>query len=150
MVTHIVAKTLIFDDQGKVLLLVRSDDDKHRPGGYDIPGGKVDDGEGYAEGAAREALEEAGLQLAVTDMHLAFATAKANFNRSHNTEVSIVWLGYVAKLPAGSEVKLSHEHQLYKWLSIEEAAAVSDGITQGQFLAYLREHQAFSEYWQKS
>ena len=57
MQTHIVAKTIVFNPAGKLLFLRRSHDDVHRPGGFDFPGGQIDDAEAITTGAAREVAE---------------------------------------------------------------------------------------------
>lgn len=73
MITHVVAKTVIFDSHKRLLLLVRSDDDVHRAGGLDIPGGQVDTGEDYKTAAIREAYEEAGLELDPNQLELFYS-----------------------------------------------------------------------------
>ena len=45
MQTHIVAKTLVFNERGELLLIRRSTTDSHRPGEPDLPGGQVEAGE---------------------------------------------------------------------------------------------------------
>jgi 8-oxo-dGTP pyrophosphatase MutT (NUDIX family) len=65
----VIAKTMIRDSEGRVLVLRRSETDKHRPGGVDFPGGSVelvsgdDVYETPLQAAIREALEEAAIEL---------------------------------------------------------------------------------------
>jgi 8-oxo-dGTP pyrophosphatase MutT (NUDIX family) len=140
MQTHIVAKTIVFDEGGQLLVLWRSADDAHRPGGFDFPGGKVDDGESVPAGAARELLEEAGLSLDESALQLVFATTKIGYQTDLKTDVNFVWLGFIGHLPQGQAVKLSHEHQRFEWLSLEAALAICDSPTQKVFLMQLRDH----------
>jgi 8-oxo-dGTP pyrophosphatase MutT (NUDIX family) len=140
MQTHIIAKTIVFDDDGRLLVLRRSADDEHRPGGSDFPGGKVEEGENIFEGAAREMAEEAGLRLAPADFQLIFATTKVDYNTDAKTVVNMVWLGLLAGLPKGQTVSLSHEHQAFGWFTLEEALANSDAPTQKMFMEHLRDH----------
>lgn len=144
MQTHIVAKTIIFNPAGRLLVLRRSDDDSHRPGGFDFPGGRVDDGESVPGGATRELLEEAGLDLKEHALHLVFGTTKVGYQTEEQTDVNFVWLGFIARLPAGQTIKLSHEHKSFEWLTPEEALAVCDGPTQQVFLEHLRKHDLIS------
>jgi len=146
MLTHIVAKTVVFDEAGKVLVLRRSADDTHRPGGDDFPGGKVEEGEGIFEGAVREIAEEAGLQMSPSDLQLIFATTKAGYNTDHKTDINIVWLGFVAKLPKSQAVTLSHEHQSFKWFSLDEAIADCDGPTQKNFMEAIRDRNLADQF----
>lgn len=138
MITHLVAKTIVFNDSGELLVLRRSMTDIHRPGGFDFPGGKVEDGESIFAGAIRELKEESSLQLVEKDLQLVFATSKAGYNADAKTDINIVWLGFVAKLPAGQSVQLSHEHHDFGWRSLEQALVECDGPTQKLFLEHLR------------
>lgn len=139
MLTHLVAKTVVFNKEGKLLVLRRSNNDTHRPGGADFPGGKVEDGEGVFEGAVREMAEEAGLRLNPSDLQLLFATTKADYNTDYKTDINIVWLGFVAKLPNDQVITLSHEHQSFNWFTLEEAIADCDSPTQKSFLEAIRD-----------
>ena len=52
---------LVFNHEGKLLLLKRSELDKTFPGMYVLPGGHVDAGEDHRTAAIRELQEESGL-----------------------------------------------------------------------------------------
>lgn len=54
----------IFYKEGKILLC-HATDQKH----WDLPKGKVENGETYAEAAVRECKEEIGFQISVNDLH---------------------------------------------------------------------------------
>lgn len=149
MQTHIVAKTIIFNDAGKLLALRRSEDDTHRPGGFDFPGGQVDDGEAFVEAAIREAVEESGLHLKAEDMQLVFATTKAGFHVEQKSNINIVWLGFMTTIADGQVVHLSHEHQRFDWYTLEEALVECDGPTQKQFLKHLYKHNLTDELYSK-
>lgn len=140
MLTHIVAKTIVFNEAGELLVLRRSADDTHRPGGSDFPGGKVEEGEDIFEGAVREIAEEVDLQFVPTDLQLIFATTKAGYNTDYKTDINIVWLGFVTKLSKDQSVVLSHEHQSFGWLTLDDAITDCDGSTQKSFLEAVRDH----------
>src|SRR5579859_1141952 len=55
------ATAIIFNEEGKLLLIKRADD-----GTWALPGGWADVGESAAETAVREAFEETGLQVKAT------------------------------------------------------------------------------------
>ena len=58
--TEHVAKVVIFNGDGDVLLLKRKKNQKF-PEEWDLPGGHLTEGEGRIEGATREVLEETNL-----------------------------------------------------------------------------------------
>lgn len=146
--THVITRTLVFNHQGQVLLLVRSGDDLHRPRGIDIPGGKVDDGEDYVAAAIRETEEETGIILDRQALHVFCAATEIGFSNRLQRDVNYVCLGFISQVDDDTAVKLSYEHTAFEWRSLDEAIAVSKGITQGKFMDYLKTHELFSAYWQ--
>lgn len=87
----------------------------HRPYGADYegdwawgpPAGGRFPGEDVDLCAARETLEETGLDLPVRRAQVP----------------SPDWLVYLAEAPQGAEVCLSHEHDRYEWLPLDRVAA---------------------------
>ena len=122
--TRIVTKTLVFNQAGQVLLLVRSDDDDHRPGEYDLPGGKVEDGESIEAGAARELEEEAG--IVVEPMALRLTYGVTSFSEAD--KLNRVKLAFIVH-SAQSDITLSHEHQAYSWENLDKALVLLRGTT---------------------
>lgn len=51
--------------EGKVLVLKRNMNRPHHPGRFDIPGGRLDNGENPIDGLRREIREEAGIEIDV-------------------------------------------------------------------------------------
>lgn len=62
-----VHASVVVADRGKILLVREGKDDASH-GKWNLPGGHVEFGETVAEGAAREALEETGLGVFLTDI----------------------------------------------------------------------------------
>ncbi|MEI7522123.1 MAG: NUDIX hydrolase [Candidatus Saccharibacteria bacterium] len=65
-----IAKALIIDGEGKVLVLYRSDSHPHFARHLDFPGGIVELNELAADAVAREIYEEAGITIKQTDLKL--------------------------------------------------------------------------------
>ena len=57
------ADVVIRNEKGEVLLLQRSYQDDFQQGKWSLPGGKVEQGESFLQGAERELLEETGIDL---------------------------------------------------------------------------------------
>ncbi len=103
------AKAFIVEE-GKVLILKRRPNDAHKPGAWDLPGGRLEPGESPFDGLKREAREEASLEIEIVmplDVH--------HFVRDDEQKITLMI--FLCKLVSG-EVKLSEEHTEYKWLDL--------------------------------
>jgi dATP pyrophosphohydrolase len=90
--------------------------------------GGVESGESPQTAALRELAEETGLTDAALVALDAHATVPASFFRAHRAEwgpeVYVVReLAFGARVAAGCEIVLSHEHGEVCWMAYEEAAA---------------------------
>jgi len=128
METRVVAKVIVLNQAGQVLLLRRSETDVRRPLQWDIPGGHTDDGEFAEEAAARESMEEAGVPIDVRKLQLVYSESQFK-----EPDLNVVWVFYVART-AQTEVKLSSEHSEFRWAELSEV----DGL-----LEYDRHKRAF-------
>lgn len=81
---------------GTVVLIRRG----HEPLGWALPGGFVDEGEWLADAAAREAKEETGLDVTVTELFHAYSDP-ARDPRQHT--VSTVFLATARGEPVGGD-----------------------------------------------
>ncbi|QBS43559.1 NUDIX hydrolase [Nocardia sp. CS682] len=59
----VAVSALVRDDQGRILMIRRSDNNK-----YSIPGGGLEAGETVSEAVVREVKEETGIDVRVTDI----------------------------------------------------------------------------------
>lgn len=102
-------KVLIFNQNGDLLILRRSDKTSH-PHGWDFAGGGVDKDEAPDDAARREALEETG--ITIDAVHI------ISTHHGYHKDKEYVMLGYVAHA-ANDAVALSWEHEAYEWMSVE-------------------------------
>jgi 8-oxo-dGTP diphosphatase len=106
--------------EGKILVLRKSDKVDIYPGQWDLPGGRLEPGESWCNGLAREVREETGLEV--------------TFLREIRTWENPKWdtLGKtVACDYTSGEVLLSWEHTEYHWMSPAD-------IMEGDFPEWIR------------
>lgn len=105
------AKAFIVRD-GKLLLLKRRPNDVHRPGEWDIPGGRLELGESPFLGLQRETKEETDLEInikAPLDIHY--------FIRDDGQKITLMI--FLCELKLG-EIQISEEHTEYKWVDLNQ------------------------------
>lgn len=120
MKTDIVLKTLLFNSDGKLLLLRRSETDARRPLQWDFPGGLQDQGETLETGAIREVKEETGIN--VSDLDLIFTKTELGkwIDDKGSHERNVIRIYFLAKT-IDENVILSFEHDKFCWVSVDEA-----------------------------
>lgn len=107
-----IQKALI-KKQNKYLVLQRSLKDDSNPGKWDFPGGNIGEGEDLNTALAREVFEEAGLTIKIIrPLKLKSFVSKKNC-------IAVV---YETEYVSG-DVKISDEHNTFKWVSFEELKA---------------------------
>jgi 8-oxo-dGTP pyrophosphatase MutT (NUDIX family) len=126
------AKILLVNDRGELLSLRRSDQDDHRPGGHDFPGGTIEVDEDPYDGVIRETREETGITVA--DPRLIFAAPRIG---AYGTGT---WLVYKARVLNDVPVQLSDEHTAYEWLTPEAALATCGYPNHEEMLRFIIEH----------
>ena len=107
----ISVKMLIVDGEGKYLLLQRSVNSKGNPAKWELPGGKVDEGESLEEALVREVEEETGLVTEITGL--------IGTTESILKDKKIV---YVIMEGRGDEyrIALSEEHDDFAWVNPQD------------------------------
>jgi 8-oxo-dGTP diphosphatase len=71
---HVTVKGIVFDERGAVLLL------RERSGAFDLPGGRLEHGESFAECLERECREEMGVACRTLDPLPRFAWTAVDKN----------------------------------------------------------------------
>ncbi|MBW2977771.1 NUDIX domain-containing protein [Candidatus Woesearchaeota archaeon] len=109
----IAVKSFIIDEEGKLLLIKRRDDNVHSPGAWEIPGGRLDLGEDPFEGLKRETKEETGLEIEILN-----PLAVKHFTRDDGQKITMIT--FLCR-PVSKSVNLSEEHIEYIWSDLEES-----------------------------
>lgn len=138
MQTRTVAKTILVNGEGKLLLLRRSSSDTRRPLQWDLPGGHTDGDEYPAEAAARETAEEAGISLTPRELRLVYAMTE-----KVEDDLSVTWLFHIAHTDSAKAV-ISQEHEEYDWQTLPDALQSLEYERQKRVLAYLYDTGLFT------
>ena len=113
---ELVSKVIIFD--GREVLLLKRDTDsvsERSPWTWDLPGGHIDDGESAEEAATREVEEETELNVS----SMSPVGQDSNIGKLTYFYTAEEWDG---------EIKLSKEHEEYKWVSSTELDSYEESI----------------------
>jgi len=108
----IVAKALIRDAAGDLLLLRRGLTHPNFPEHVDFPGGEVEPDEPHIEAVRREIREETGLDIPLE-----------NIQQVHLKQLSddLAHVVFVATVPDNKpEVELSWEHSGFEWIPFDQ------------------------------
>ncbi|KAF5079945.1 Nucleoside triphosphatase NudI [anaerobic digester metagenome] len=106
----LAVRVILSDPDGKILILKRSTDSKTNPGKWELPGGKVDQNESFDQALLREVYEETGLKI--TPDHVVGVSEQ---NLHIIRAVHIIMSGRIVD----GELTLSHEHEGYAWVFLE-------------------------------
>ncbi len=104
---------VLFDNQGRVLMMQRAKSSKNQPGYWEFPGGKVDPGESFDQGLLREFKEETGFTVSPQKV--------LGCGEWEREEYRIAYLHMLVTKVDG-ELGLSHEHDDARWMTKEELA----------------------------
>ena len=105
-------KVIIFNKEGKVLTVRRTETAPSNPNKWDFPGGDLGFGEDALRGITREVKEEVGIEI---------KNLKPFDVESHINEMGNFWvtIAYTAEA-VSDKVILSYEHDEFKWLTTNE------------------------------
>lgn len=106
-------KAIVLDGSGKLLTIRRTETAPTDPLCWDLPGGDLDFGEDPKASISREIKEETGLRI--TSLSIMDAISEL-FENDNEFWVSIC---YTARA-TGNKVKLSYEHNDFKWVTPDE------------------------------
>ncbi len=119
---HVGVKALIANRKNQILVLeTNPEDSPSSPHHWDLPGGRLKEGDSIEQGLYRELEEEIGTNG--IDILELFDACIANYKIPAKDEiVGLLLIIYKSKLhDENQNFKLSFEHLQYKWVSIEEA-----------------------------
>ena len=112
------AGCIVFKDD-KILLLRRSINETSQHGLYELPGGKQEQGVSLFDTALTETKEESGLDVRVI----------TKLEPHVDSNMKKIYHGFTAMVDGNEEVKLSDEHDEYKWVSIRDALNMPEPLS---------------------
>ena len=117
---HIVAVVAVIrNNEGKYLVLKRSEREIAYPGMYTLPGGKVEDNDTVEETLVKEAKEEANLDLKPGKILL----KDKSFIRPDDQTVKV--FSYLCEVENSDNIKISDDFTDYKWVLFEDLKNIS-------------------------
>jgi 8-oxo-dGTP diphosphatase len=108
---EVCGRALIIDQNGRVLVLKRSDDSSSNPGKWELPGGKPNKGESFEDSFRREVLEETGFTITIQQ---SAGTADQLVSGHH-----VVHVIMIASIQSGG-LAISDEHSSFQWVEMSE------------------------------
>lgn len=109
---EVAVKGIVLKEDGKILVIKRSEKEDVFKDLWDTPGGEIEFGENLKQALKREIKEEVGMEVEVL-----FPINTWSFFRNKRTYV--VGITFLCK-PRSKDVSLSGEHKEYKWVCEEE------------------------------
>jgi len=106
----LAVRAVITNEDGKILIIKRASDSKTNPGKWELPGGKVDQGESFDKALLREVYEETNLKIKLDNVIGASQQDLPLIRAVH-----IIMSGSIVE----GELNLSSEHEGYAWEFLE-------------------------------
>lgn len=121
---HVGVKALIVDKDDRVLLLQvnTANFKKDKTPHWDIPGGRIQEGQSALDALQREVAEETGIGVIVKAEYLTGVISNIEIPVTDALTVGLVLVVYKVTIPEHCEVVLSEEHTAYEWVPRKEAA----------------------------
>ena len=108
---------VIASPDGKILLIKRSEKLDWHPGEWESMYGRIAQHEDPKDGLTRELKEELGISVAVGRLLTCWHIYRGHEETAENELVGITFLATTNQI----EIKLSDEHEEYRWVTPEEA-----------------------------
>lgn len=112
-----INRAFVLDRKGRFLLIRRSSAERTNVGDWEIPGGKLDEGQDVRFALEREVFEETGL-LVRPATRVAYYESYVVPTGPYKGLPYLVLIG-ICKLEKG-RVKLSQEHDSFAWVNVKE------------------------------
>lgn len=116
---HVGVKALILNDKNEILILKKESNDE-RPEHWDLPGGRIKEGDSAEMTLRKEIVEEIGIRDDEIDIKRQFHAGSSKPEIYSDKEIRLVLIVYLCDIHNNKFV-LSNEHSEFRWASINEA-----------------------------
>ena len=135
----------LIEDKGKVLLLSSGPQELSSTGRrrvfWDLPGGKVEQGESISDALQREVMEELGVGKGHLKVVNIFDASVSRIKTSHGVKVPLILITYLCRLRNPRvRFKLTDEHASYRWVNLKTAVKLLNTKFSKQFVVDLNKH----------
>ncbi|MEA3357523.1 MAG: NUDIX domain-containing protein [Patescibacteria group bacterium] len=111
----LVGRLMVLNKKKEFLVVQRSSNDRYRPGMWELPGGKLDEGQDVSDTLHREVLEETSLKIKIT-VPLVYYQSGISKEGKYKGLTYVRMFG-IAECLSGNVV-LSHEHENFAWIEM--------------------------------
>lgn len=129
----LVVRAVISRRDSKILLVQRVEKSRHNPNLWEVPGGRIVSGEPVGVALKREVKEETG--LLVSPRH----SQPLTFVSYMEGEALYVVLFFRCPSARGEKVRISVEHQAFRWEKVEDALELPLTPTARELVEFLLE-----------
>lgn len=113
----VINRCFILNDNKEILIIKRCPTDRKDPDKWEVPGGKLDEGEDLLRSKNREVMEETGLSIEqIEPLVFTYSYVIKDGGYSGFTYISIFSINKIIK----GKVKLSEEHSEYIWVGYKK------------------------------
>ena len=133
----LVNRCFVINNRGEILIIRRREADIINPGLWEVPGGKLDEGQDLTRALEREVMEETGLLIEPTH-RLVYADSQV-LGPGKYSGMPYMALFSVGRV-VGGELKLSEEHTEVRWARPHESLGLDLTPETRKALIVLAEH----------
>lgn len=119
-------KAIIFNRDGKMLTIFRTETAPTRPNTWDLPGGDLDLGEDATASIIREITEETGLKVTNVRPY----AVESLINPEGTFWITVAYYAQTSD----DRVTLSYEHNDYRWVTIDEFTKINTSNRAKRFI----------------
>ncbi|MBI2547698.1 MAG: NUDIX hydrolase [Candidatus Aenigmarchaeota archaeon] len=120
---HVGVKALFVNNKSQILVLRANRLDFNRPveEHWDLPGGRIKEGDSIQETLRREIKEELSIDNVEIGEHFDTNLSKMKIPLK-NRQVALMLIVYSCRfLQPDAEIRLDHENSEYRWVSVDDA-----------------------------